>query len=224
MRTTVMGVLTTVALSISTGAISLQESLSRAQGVMITRIVVSIEAGRGECIDLRGVMKLANDPQSGFTGTDLSMANLVDSTTVTLRDYTLQLTRADDRKRFQISLTPTVPNDNRPSWFSDDRGVIYTGNNRLSLARARREEHIAWTRLPLRTPQRYLKRKRYASIKHPPAPTGRRSLPTASTAGQCHPVCPGNEMNWNFLRKAARATRSPEMRVETSHELPASCG
>ena len=128
MRTTAIGVLATIALSISAGAISSQESLSRAQGLMITRIVLSIEAGREEYLDLPGVMKLAKDPQSGYAGSDLSTANLVDSTTVTLQDYTLQLTRADYRKHFQISLTPTAPKgDNRPSWFSDDRGVIYTG-------------------------------------------------------------------------------------------------
>jgi hypothetical protein len=52
----------------------------------------------------------------------------VDSTTVTVLDYILQLTLAEDRRHFQISLTPTAPkDDNRPSWFSDDRGVIYTG-------------------------------------------------------------------------------------------------
>jgi hypothetical protein len=73
-------------------------------------------------------MKLAKDPQSGYAGSDLSTANLVNSTTVTVQDYTLQLTRADDRTHFQISLTPTASkNDNRPSWFSDDRGVIFTG-------------------------------------------------------------------------------------------------
>ena len=129
MWTTVIGVLATIALSISPGAISPQESLSRAQGLMITRIVLSIETtGRGEYLDLPAVMKLAKDPQSGYSGSDLSTANLVDSTTVTVQDYTLQLTRADDRTHFQVSLTPTAPkDDNRPSWFSDDRFVIYTG-------------------------------------------------------------------------------------------------
>jgi hypothetical protein len=130
MRTTVMGVLATIALSISTGAMSPQESLSRAQGLMITRMVLVIEAtGRGEYLDLPSVMKLAKDPQSGYATPELSTANLVDSTTVSVQDYTLQLTRADDRKHFQISLTPTAPkdDDNRPSWFSDDRDIIYTG-------------------------------------------------------------------------------------------------
>jgi len=46
-------------------------------------------------------------------------------------DYTLQLTRSDDRKHFQVTLTPTVPkapqDDARRAWFTDDRGVIYTG-------------------------------------------------------------------------------------------------
>jgi hypothetical protein len=52
---------------------------SRAQGLMITRIVLSIEAtGGGEYLDLPAVMKLAKDPQSGFSGSDLSMASLVD--------------------------------------------------------------------------------------------------------------------------------------------------
>jgi hypothetical protein len=56
---------------------------------------------------------------------------IVDSSTATVLDYTLRLTRSDDKKHFQVSLTPTVakPGDSRISWFSFDQDnlIIYTG-------------------------------------------------------------------------------------------------
>jgi hypothetical protein len=135
MRTKVIGLLVALAFSASAGTMRAQEPLSRAQGLMITRMVNSTEAAMSvhgdsspEWRSLSEVMTWATDPNSGFYIPDLSATTVVDSSTVTVLDYTLQLTRSDDKKHYQFSLTPTAPkDDDRLSWFSDDRAIIYTG-------------------------------------------------------------------------------------------------
>ena len=135
MRTTILGVIAAIAVSVGAEPSTRpQESLSRARGLMITRVVMSTEAGIStpngppEWRDLSEVMKWATDPNSGYYLRELATAKTVDSSIVIVLDYTLQLTRSDDKMHFQISLSPTVsPAGDRPSWFCDDRGVIYTG-------------------------------------------------------------------------------------------------
>jgi hypothetical protein len=135
MRTKVIGLLVALAFAASAGSMRAQEPLSRAQGLMITRMVLSTEAalsrsgsGSPEWRSLSEIMKSATDPNSGFYIRDLSAAKVIDSSTLTVLDYTLQLTRSDDNEHFQFSLTPTGPkDDDRLSWFSDDRAIIYTG-------------------------------------------------------------------------------------------------
>jgi hypothetical protein len=121
-------------LTVSGGTMHAQASLSRDKGLMITRLVNSLEAmsphinGSVEWSDLSEVMKFAVVGASAGHGGDFASATMVDSSTLIVLDYTLQLTRSDDKKHYQISLTPTVPGDDaRLSWFSDDRGLIYTG-------------------------------------------------------------------------------------------------
>jgi hypothetical protein len=130
MRTKVICVLVALALVASAGTNCAQGSLSRDQGLMITRIVMGI-AGNSSVRwrDLTDVMKWTTDSGSTYYLRDLATAKTVDSSTVAVLDYTLRLTRSDDNKRYQISLTTTAPkpDDDRLSWFSDDRGVIYTG-------------------------------------------------------------------------------------------------
>jgi hypothetical protein len=136
-RTKVGGLLVALALSASAGTIRAQESLSSAQGLMIVRVVISIETGISprvngsiEWRNLAEVMKLASDPHSTVYLRDLSTAKMVDSSTATVLDYTLQLTRTDDKQDFHVSLTPTAhraPKEDRLAWFTDARGVIYAG-------------------------------------------------------------------------------------------------
>ena len=83
--------------------------------------------------DLAELVKASEHDTAAWKPVDGSRTRLVDaivdSSTATVVDYTLRLTRSEDRKHFQLSLTPTVAkaSDPRPSWFGDDRFVIYTG-------------------------------------------------------------------------------------------------
>ena len=54
-------------------------------------------------------MKVAVYPHSGDYIRDLATATVVNSSTVAVLGYTLQLTRSDDKKHFQVSLSPTHP-------------------------------------------------------------------------------------------------------------------
>ncbi|HUL71869.1 MAG TPA: hypothetical protein VLT86_02135 [Vicinamibacterales bacterium] len=133
MRTNLTGWLIALALSAGAGTARSQESMSSAQALMITRVVLSIEAGSPRANgspawwNLAEVMKWAADPSSPDYFRDLAIAKIVDASTVRVLDYTLQLTRSDDKKHFQLSLMPTIAKADRPAWFSDDQGVIYTG-------------------------------------------------------------------------------------------------
>jgi hypothetical protein len=143
MRTETIGLLVALALSMSTGATHAKESLSREDGLRVMRGVLTLEVAvhngaRGtesEWGDLAQVVKVSDSDSAAWKPLDGPRTKtrlvdvVVDSTTATVFDYTLRLTRSDDKKHFQLSLTPTVTNasDPRLSWFADDRLLIYTG-------------------------------------------------------------------------------------------------
>jgi hypothetical protein len=127
----IVALLATTPIAFSSGAARARESLSREQGLTIVRVVVSAEvelraSGNGWG-DLSDVVRVGNMQR----GEALPPAKIVDSSTATVLDYTLRLTRSDDKKHLQVSLTPTVTKlgDNRISWFSLDQTewIIYTG-------------------------------------------------------------------------------------------------
>ena len=130
-RMLIVALLATTPIAFSSGAARAQESLSREQGLTIVRVVVSAEvelraSGNGWG-DLSDVVRVGNLQR----GEAFPPAKIVDSSTATVLDYTLRLTRSDDKKHLQVSLTPTVAKlgDNRISWFSLDQTewIIYTG-------------------------------------------------------------------------------------------------
>jgi hypothetical protein len=122
-----MRIVNVIAVLILLGATSrattlpVQQALSETDGLRAIRIVLSTEAN------------VPFGPKKGFgtlaevlkvAGTAVP-AKTVDPNTASIRDYTLRITRSSDKKRFEATLTPTTGCG--PSWFGNERNIIYTG-------------------------------------------------------------------------------------------------
>ena len=123
------------AATLSLGAVPIraQASLQRDQALSIVRGVMTVEVddffaqgkGFGDLVEV--VSASQRDPGAWTQRAGLPL-KILDSSTATVLDYTIRLTRSDDKKHVQVSLTPTVSKGCEAlSWFIDDRLLIYTG-------------------------------------------------------------------------------------------------
>jgi hypothetical protein len=51
---------------------------------------------------------------------------MIDAETADFGDYTLRLTRSEDRRKFELSLAPKQSCD--LAFFSNDKNIVYTGH------------------------------------------------------------------------------------------------
>jgi hypothetical protein len=108
------------------------------QGVHVMRVVASAEAAvaasRGQARDRRpeqngyGTLAETLDViQRDSAVGSLPGVTIVDTTSASMLDYTLQITRSEDRSHYSATLTPVKGCG--LSFFTDDRNVIYTGKS-----------------------------------------------------------------------------------------------
>jgi hypothetical protein len=129
MRTILAGVATCLALS-SVGAGSslvAQSHLTEAQARdAIKKLLEEQDSplcgrGTGYC-DMRDIILGGNVEQVRNPTPNLE-ERMIDPVTIQLSDYRLRVTRSEDRRHFQVSLTP----DQRcgDAWFTDERKVVF---------------------------------------------------------------------------------------------------
>jgi len=112
----------------STAAVQKQPTSGQQSALMLMRQVLTIQAnkpfakaGYGSLSDVLKTM-----PMTRGVAPDAAQAvHLVDAETADFGDYTLRLTRSEDRAKFELSLVPKQSCDT--AFFGNDTNIVYTG-------------------------------------------------------------------------------------------------
>jgi len=112
----------------STCAVQQQAGHSQQSGLMLMRQVLTIQAnkpfakaGYGSLSDVLKMM-----PMTRGVAPDAAQAVQVsDAETADFGDYTLRLTRSEDRAKFELSLVPKQSCG--IAFFSNDKNIVYSG-------------------------------------------------------------------------------------------------
>jgi hypothetical protein len=112
----------------SSAAVSQQPASGQQSGLMLMRQVLTIQAnkpfakaGYGSLSDVLKMMPMTR----GVAPEAAQAVHLTDAETADVGDYTLRLTRSEDRAKFELSLVPKQSCD--VAFFSNDRNIVYTG-------------------------------------------------------------------------------------------------
>jgi len=118
-RTASMGLLLSVCLLVGGSSFEARGQAGDADGVRVMRMAMSVQAnkpyGKNGYASISEVM----------TSIHLDTATVMDADTIQVGAYTLRVSRSDDRKHFQMALTPV--SGCGTAWFGSEANVIYTG-------------------------------------------------------------------------------------------------
>jgi len=105
-----------------------QPTYGQQSGLMLMRQVLTIQANKPFATNGYGTLSdvLKMMPMTRGVAPDAAQAiQLIDSETADFGDYTLRLTRSEDRRKFELSLAPKQSCG--LAFFSNDRNIVYSG-------------------------------------------------------------------------------------------------